>query len=80
MFCEINNKFKPSNINKETLTLELYSTVEFCVYVRSMELYWGGQLWPGCSLLLPLPSGNFCAIYSSSCRETLSPPASGLAL
>ncbi len=36
---EINNMFKTSNINKETLTLELYSTVEFCVYVRSMELY-----------------------------------------
>jgi hypothetical protein len=40
-------------------------TVELCVCKK----YGVVLRWPTLAWLLSLPSGNFCAIYSSSCRE-----------
>jgi hypothetical protein len=77
MFCKINSMFKTSNINRETLTLELFCTVELFVCKK----YGVVLRWPTLAWLFSIyclrhqeTSAPFTLLHA---EKIPSPPASG---
>jgi hypothetical protein len=79
MFCEINSMFKTSTINRETLSLELYSTIQlfvckkYGVVLRWPTLAWLFSIYCHCHQETSAP---FTLLHA---EKIPSPPASGFA-